>query len=115
MLDGLGRDLSKLIDEDLREIDPDANYKRIQRFLAQTNTKAALQRLFWEDAPFVLGDPTEIPRPRAKRTSYVGLLKDGQTRGFWLLVLATPFRGRAIPVQLCYLLFENHPKGGMLS
>jgi len=27
----------------------------------------------------------------------VGFLKDGKTRGFWLLILATPFRGRALP------------------
>jgi len=76
---------------------PDAKTKCIQRFLAQTDTKAALQRLFWEDAPFVLGDPTEIPRPRAKRTSYVGWRKDGETIGFWLLLLAVPFWGQAIP------------------
>ena len=34
--------------------------------------------------------------PQAYRTSYVGKLADGQ-RGFWLLVLATPYRGRALP------------------
>jgi hypothetical protein len=45
----------------------------------------------------VLGDPTEMPRPHARRTSYVGTLKDGKTKGFWLLTLATPFRGRALP------------------
>jgi len=27
----------------------------------------------------------------------VGKLKDGKTRGFWALILATPYRGRAIP------------------
>jgi hypothetical protein len=42
-------------------------------------------------------DPTEIERPGAKKTEYVGLLRDGKTRGFWLLTLATPMRGRAIP------------------
>jgi len=76
---------------------PAANYKQIQRFLGQTDTKAALERLFDAEAPFVIGDPTEIPRPEAEKTSYVGTLSDGQTRGFWLLVLATPYRGRAIP------------------
>jgi len=25
------------------------------------------------------------------------MLKDGETKGFWTLTLATPFRGRAIP------------------
>jgi hypothetical protein len=78
---------------------PAANYKAIQRFLDQTDPKAALLRLFQEDAPFVIGDPTEIPRPQANKTPYVGTLKDGKTRGFWVLALATPYRGRAIPFK----------------
>jgi hypothetical protein len=45
----------------------------------------------------VIGDPTEIERPQAWKTAYVGTLKDGKTKGFWALVLATPYRGRAIP------------------
>jgi hypothetical protein len=75
----------------------DANYKQIQRFLASTDPKTTLLRLFQTDAPFILGDPTEIPRPRAWHTSYVGTLSDGKTKGFWLLTLATPIRGRALP------------------
>jgi hypothetical protein len=76
---------------------PDANYKQIQRFLRKIDPKSILLRLFQTNAPFVLGDPTEIPRPEAWRTSYVGTLSDGKTKGFWLLTLATPFRGRALP------------------
>ena len=76
---------------------PEANYKAIQRFLGQADPREALIRLFQEEAPFVIGDPTEIPRPQARKTAYVGTLKDGKTKGFWLLMLATPFRGRAIP------------------
>lgn len=76
---------------------PWANYKAIQRFLAQADPREALIRLFQEEARFVIGDPTEIPRPQARKTAYVGTLKDGKTKGFWLLMLATPFRGRAIP------------------
>jgi hypothetical protein len=76
---------------------PEAKYKEIQRFLGQVDVKAALLRLFQADAPFVICDPTEMARPQARRTEYVGRLKDGKTRGYWLLVLATPFRGRAIP------------------
>jgi hypothetical protein len=79
---------------------PGANYKAIQRFVGRTDLKAALRRLFQADAEFVIGDPTEIPRPQAYKTDYVGKLSDGATRGFWLLVLATPFRGRAIPCSL---------------
>jgi hypothetical protein len=74
-----------------------ANYKMIQRFLQHADPKAALMRLFQADAPFVIGDPTEMPRPQARKTPYVGTLKDGKTHGFWLLLLATPYRGRALP------------------
>jgi hypothetical protein len=76
---------------------PATNYKAIQRFLAAVDLKRTLQRLFQEEAEFVIGDPTEIQRPQAKQTEYVGQLSDGATLGYWLLVLATPFRGRAIP------------------
>ena len=74
-----------------------AAYKRIQRFLEQADPRTALWRLFQEEAEFVIGDPTEIERPQAWKTEYVGTLKDGKTRGFWSLMLATPYRGRAIP------------------
>jgi len=79
----------------------EANYKHIQRFMQNVDTKESLLRLFQADAPFVIGDATEIPRPHAYRTPYVGTLKDGKTRGFWLLLLATPYRGRALP---CHFL-----------
>ncbi len=45
----------------------------------------------------MLLDPTEVARPQARRTAYVGTLADGRTAGFWLLVLAVPYRGRALP------------------
>jgi len=76
---------------------PATNYKMLQRFLGQVDLKAILGRLFQEDAEFVIGDPTEMPRPQAKKTGYVGRLSDGESLGYWLMVLATPFRGRAIP------------------
>jgi hypothetical protein len=74
-----------------------ANYKCIQRFLDDHDPREVLLRLFREQAPFVIGDPTEMPRPQAKHTEYVGTLSDGETSGYWLMVLATPFHGRAIP------------------
>ena len=77
-----------------------AGYKRIQRFLKSSDPRTALWRLFQEDAEFVIGDPTEIERPQARKTEYVGKLKDGKTRGFWAMILATPYRGRAIPCGL---------------
>jgi hypothetical protein len=74
-----------------------ASYKRIQRFLKDIDPREALRTLFNEEADFVIGDPTEIERPHADQTEYVGTLMDGQTKGFWMLTLATPLRGRAIP------------------
>ncbi len=74
----------------------DSNYKQLQRFLQQTDPRLVLGRLFQSEATFVIGDPTDLPRPHAFKTSYVGKLKD-ESYGFWLLLLATPFRGRAIP------------------
>lgn len=74
-----------------------SNYKCIQRFVAETALKPILLRLFQEEAPFLIGDPTEMPRPEAQKTDYVGTLSDGQTSGYWLLILATPYQGRAIP------------------
>jgi hypothetical protein len=61
----------------------EAGYKRIQRFLQKADPRLALWRLFQEDAEFVIGDPTEIERPQAWKTEYVGTLKDGKTKGFW--------------------------------
>lgn len=77
-----------------------ASYKRIQRFLQKVDPRAMLWRLFCEQAEYVIGDPTEIERPQAWKTEYVGTLKDGKTRGFWVLLLATPYRGRALPCGL---------------
>jgi hypothetical protein len=73
-----------------------ANYKRVQRLLRRVDLRLPLQRLYRADAPFVIGNSTDMPRPQAYRTPYVGKLADGQC-GFWLLVLATPYRGRALP------------------
>ena len=55
-----------------------------------------LQRLVDPELPFVLVDPTEIPRPQARRTPYVGRLKD-EGLGFLAFILAPPYLGRAIP------------------
>jgi hypothetical protein len=89
-----------------------ASYKRIQRFLCDNDPCETLKLMFNEEADFVIGDPTEIERPHASKTDYVGTLKDGQTKGFWMLTLATPLRGRAIPFHfLTYSsrTFEEQP------
>jgi hypothetical protein len=54
-------------------------------------------RLYDPESPFVIVDPTEIERKQAKNTAYVGRLSDGKTLGFWTIVFAQPYRGRAIP------------------
>lgn len=75
----------------------EANYKCIQRFVSKQDLKSILLRLYQEEAAFLIGDPTEMPRPDAQKTEYVGTLSDGRTSGYWLLVVATPYQGRAIP------------------
>jgi hypothetical protein len=75
----------------------DSCYKAIQRFLGKVDLKQALLRFYQEEAEFVIGDPTEMERYRAPKTAYVGKLSDGETAGYWLLVLSTAYRGRAIP------------------
>ncbi len=95
-----------------------ASYKRIQRFLQDNDPREALKTLFNEEAEFVIADPTEIERPHAKKTKYVGTLMDGETKGFWMLTLATPFRGRAIPFHfLTYSsrTFEDQPSSRNLE
>ncbi len=79
------------------EGDMRANYKMIERFLSVADTKEALNRLYYEPTPFVIGDPTEIERLQAKKTAYVGKLKDGKKRGFNLFPLGFPYHSRVIP------------------
>ena len=74
-----------------------ANYRTIDRALPKLDAKKALMRLYDPGSPFVLVDPTEIERKQAKKTGYVGRLSDGKTLGFWMIVIAQPYRGRAIP------------------
>jgi len=76
---------------------PSSNAKALNRFLDEVEPWMPLLRLFDENAPFVVGDVTEVERRQAKRTSYVGTLKDGKTRGFWMLTLGTPRGGRVLP------------------
>lgn len=97
--EGILRARSCRVSEIAREMpgQEEANYKCIQRFLGSENLQSILLRLYQEEAPFMIGDPTEMPRPQAKKTDYVGTLRDGQTSGYWLLLLATPYGGRALP------------------
>jgi hypothetical protein len=74
-----------------------AAYKRLQRFMKTVDLREIIGRLHHAEAPFVIGDPTEMERPAAKNTDYVGVLKDGKTRGYWMMMLATPYQGRGLP------------------
>ena len=38
----------------------ETNYKTIQRFLDNSDSKLALQRLYCEETPYVIGDPAEL-------------------------------------------------------
>jgi hypothetical protein len=74
-----------------------ANYRTIDRTLPKLEAKKTLMRLYDPESPFILVDPTEMERSQAKNTEYVGRLSDGETLGYWMVVFAQPFRGRAVP------------------
>jgi hypothetical protein len=38
-----------------------------------------------------------MERTQAKNTEYVGRLSDGETLGYWMVLFAQPYRGRAVP------------------
>jgi hypothetical protein len=86
-----------------------SNYKVIQRFLKKVEMKRLLLRFYQEDAEFVIGDPTEMERYKAPKTSYVGTLSDGKTPGYWLMVLSTPFRGRSLPCS--FIVYSSRTIG----
>jgi hypothetical protein len=88
-------------------------YKRIQRFLHKVDLKQVLLRFYQAEASFVIGDPTEMERFRAPKTSYVGTLSDGMTAGYWLLMLSMPYRGRAIPFS--FVLYSSRTIGEQVS
>jgi hypothetical protein len=87
---------------------PDANYRRIQRFLATGKPQTSLQRLFWEEAKFIIGDPMEIERRRARHTDYVRVLKDARNPWFLAASAGCPFPRSSDPVQFCILLLRDY-------
>ncbi len=90
----------------------DANYKAIQRFIEDDKPKEALNRLYNEESEYVLGDPTDIERPQAGKTDYVGKLKNKKL-GFNIMFLATPYRGRAIPFS--FITYSSRTIGAEMS
>jgi hypothetical protein len=88
-------------------------YKSIQRFLNKVDMKQTLLRFYQEEAEYVIGDPTEMVRYRAPKTSYVGRLSDGEASGYWLMVLSTAFRGRAIPFS--FITYSSRTIGDQVT
>lgn len=82
-----------------QEANEEANYKAIERLLEGLDPKRFLHRLMDTQRPIILADLTEVHRPQAKHTPYVGRLRDGG-QGFWVFTLAQPYKGRAIPVHV---------------
>ena len=85
----------------------------IRRFLKKADWKEALKHLYQEDAEFIIGDPTEMERYKAPKTSYVDTLSDGKTAGYWLMVLSTPFRGRSLPCA--FVVYSSRTIGGQVT
>jgi hypothetical protein len=79
----------------------EGNYKAVQRFCNRIGADD-MEMMLWRAAPnefdFVIIDPTEIERPEAEKTEYVGRLKDGKTKGYSALIVSVPYKGRAIPI-----------------
>ncbi len=84
----------------VRGMGPEAARKMVQRLLRQVDSEdlqAVAERWVPEEVPPCIGDVTEAPRPEARKTPWVGRLRDGKTRGYWVLVLGVPWRGRCWP------------------
>lgn len=88
-------------------------YKVIQRFLERIDLQKLVLQFYQEDAEFVLGDPTEMERYKAPKTSYVGTLSDGNTAGYWLMMLSTPFRGRSLPFS--FVVYSSRTIGEQVT
>ena len=52
-----------------------ADYKCIQQFVAKTNMKASLLRMYQEESSFLIGDPTEMSRPLGAKKRAARLLQ----------------------------------------
>jgi hypothetical protein len=89
----------------------DAAYKMIQRFLAECDPCPALLRLFQEEAAFVLGDVTEMPRPGARKTAYVGHIERWQNFGLLAVGLVDTLPWTHHPFSFCDLFFGDDWSG----
>lgn len=85
-----------------------ANYKAIQRFLAEVDPREVLLRLWDEDAPFILADPTEVPRRQARRTEYVGQPTKRQDPGLLAAAAGPALQGEGAALPLHHLFGGHH-------
>jgi hypothetical protein len=81
--------------------------KRLQRFIRQVDPGQALWRLFSEQAEFVMGDVTEIERPQASKTEYVGTPERWQNTGVLGAEARHPLPGARHTLWSHHLLLEN--------
>lgn len=76
----------------------ESNDKSITRTLNQLDISMLLSGLATFALPneeLRLLDLTDMPRKNAKKTSYVGYLKDGTTHGYSILTISVPYKGRS--------------------
>jgi hypothetical protein len=85
-----------------------ANCKTIQRFLSQVDPREALWRLFQVEAPFVIADPTEIPRPQARNTPLCGHLAGWQDQRVLALGFGHSLSWAGHPFRVRDLFFTDH-------
>ena len=61
-----------------------------------------------KSAPFVIGDPTEMPRPQAKKSGYVGTLSDGKDQRVLVVDPGDTFSWTSDPLSFRELLIQDH-------
>jgi len=76
----------------------ESNDKNITRALNRLDISMLLSGLTVFVSPndeVRLLDLTEMPRKNARKTTYVGYLKDGKTHGYNMLTISVPYKGRS--------------------
>lgn len=76
----------------------ESNNKNITRAINRLDISLLLSRLSSfasQGEDLLLLDLTEMTRKHAIRTDYVGYLKDGKTRGYNILTVSVPYKGRS--------------------
>ena len=90
----------------------ESNYKAIHRFIKQVDVKAALMRLYQEEAGYVIGDPTEMPRYKAPANRVRGYLERWSNPRLLAAGLVDTLSGTGDPLSFHHLFFENDWRTG---